>query len=402
MTELTINTPRVFAPLLAPARYKGVHGGRGSAKSTFFSELLIEESIASKIDAVCLREVQKSLEFSVKKLLEQSISKFNAGSYFDVQDRRILSSNGGVIIFEGLQNHTSDSIKSLEGFDRAWCEEAQSLSQKSLDILRPTLRKPGSEIWASWNPSKATDPIDNFLRSKTPYPGSVVVQANYMDNPYFPSTLQAEMEYDRMRDPDKYMHVWMGGYEQHSEARVFKNWRVEEFDTPTAATLRLGADWGFSIDPSVLVRGFIEGKTLYIDYEVYKVGCEIDKLPDLFDKVPDSRKWNITADSARPETISYMKNHGFPRIFPAIKGPNSIQEGIEFLKMFNIVVHPRCVHTIIELSSFKYKSDKLTGELLPVLEDDNNHVIDSLRYMLEGLRKAMKNTGKLSFSIQGL
>ena len=399
---LDIKTPRVFLPLLKPARYKGIHGGRGSAKSNFFADCLIEESICAKKDAVCLREIQKSLEFSVKKLIETKISTFNAGAYFDIQDRRILSTHGGVIIFEGLQNHTADSIKSLEGFDIAWIEEAQSLSENSLTILRPTLRKDGSEIWASWNPKHATDPIDKFLRNKIPYPDSIVVQANYMDNPFFPDVLREEMEYDKLRDPDKYAHVWLGGYEQHSEARVFKNWRIEEFDTPANAVLRLGADWGFSVDPSVLVRGFVQGNTLYVDYEAYKINCEIDHLPDLFDKVPESRKWNITADSARPETISYMRNHGFPKIFSAIKGPNSVEEGVSFLKSFNIVVHPRCIHCIDELSSYKFKTDSLTGEILPILEDKNNHVIDSLRYMLEALRRSMMTNSPLTMQIATL
>jgi phage terminase large subunit len=117
---LTIETPAVFEPLLEPARYKGAFGGRGSGKSHFMAELMIEENIMGKLDNVCLREIQKSLEFSVKKLLEQKIEKMNAGAYFEVQDKRIMSKRGGVIIFEGLQNHTADSIKSLEGFDRAW------------------------------------------------------------------------------------------------------------------------------------------------------------------------------------------------------------------------------------------------------------------------------------------
>lgn len=391
MSTLKIETPQVFLPLLQPARYKGAYGGRGSGKSHFFAELLIEESITSKIDAVCLREVQKSLEFSVKKLLEAKISKLNVGAYFDVQDKRILSKHGGVIIFEGLQNHTADSIKSLEGFDRAWVEEAQSLSQRSLDILRPTLRKPGSELWFSWNPSKATDPVDALLRCENPPHDAIVVQANYRDNPWLPDELKAEADYDLRRDPDKFAHVWLGEYQRNSEARVFKNWTIEEFDTPDGETFRLGADWGFSIDPSVLVRCYLHGKKLYVDYEAYMVGCEIDQLPDLFDRVPDSRKWFITADSARPETISYMQKHGYPKINAAIKGAKSVEEGIEFLKSFDIVVHPRCKHTIEELTMYSYKTDALTGQVLPYLEDKHNHVIDALRYACEGVRKAPQN-----------
>jgi phage terminase large subunit len=335
-----------------------------------------------------LRETLKSLEFSVKKLLEGKISRYNAGYYFEVQDRRILSKHGGVTIFEGMQNHTADSIKSLEGFDRAWFEEAQAASDKSLTLLRPTIRKPGSQLWFSWNPDQASDPVDALLRGETLPPEAAVVEVNYWDNPEFPDELRREMEYDRARDPDKYAHVWCGKYRQNSEARVFKNWRVEEFDVEPTWTLRQGADWGFAVDPSVLVQCAAVGRTLYVPYEAWQVGCEIVDLPDLFMSVPDAEKWPITADSARPETISHMQKNGFPKIRAAIKGAKSIEDGIEWLKSFDIVVHPRCKHLIDELTLYSYKTDALTGEVLPVLEDKNNHVIDALRYACEGARRA--------------
>ena len=393
MSIRRIETPRVFAPLLQPARYKGAHGGRGSGKSHFFGEYVIEQHIIDQNDStVCVREVQKSLDQSVKKLLELKIEAMNAGAYFDVQDARIKSTQGsGIIIFQGMQNHTADSIKSLEGYKRAWVEEAQSLSQKSLDLLRPTIRLPGSELLFSWNPNEETDPVDALLRGENPPPDAIVVEANYRDNPYLPDVLRAEMEYDRTRDPDKYRHVWLGEYARNSQARVFRNWKVEEFESSTTATYRLGADWGFSVDPSVLVRCWIDGKRLYIDHEAYMVGCEIDQLPDLFARVPDSQKWFITADTARPETISYMQRHGYPKINAAIKGAKSVEEGVEFLKSFDIVVHPRCVHTIDELTVYSYEIDDLTGLILPKLADKDNHVIDALRYACEGARRATRD-----------
>jgi len=390
VSELILQTAEVFEPLLHPARYKGCHGGRGSGKSHFFAELLIEDHIREKIDSVCLREIQKSLKFSVKKLLEAKIEAMNAGAYFEVQDTVIKAKNGGVIMFQGMQDHTSDSIKSLEGFKRAWFEEAQTATQRSLDLLRPTIRAPGSELWFSWNPRYSTDPVDVLLRGENPPPNAMIVEANYMDNPWCPQELLDEMAYDRKRDPEKYRHIWLGQYETNSEARVFRNWTVEEFERPSGTVHRLGADWGFSVDPSVLVRCDIDGRRLYVDYEAYMVGCEIDQLPDLFDRVPDSRKWFITADSARPETISYMRRHGFPKINAAIKGAKSLEEGVEFLKSYDIVVHPRCVHTIDELTMYSYKTDPLTGLVLPILEDKKNHVIDALRYACEAARRARK------------
>jgi phage terminase large subunit len=392
VSTLVIETPRVYAPLLAPARYKGAHGGRGSGKSHFFAEMLVEDCIREPIDAVCLREIQKSLKFSVKKLIESKIESLNAGDYFDVQNEQIKSrpqgGGSGVIIFQGMQDHTADSIKSLEGFKRAWFEEAQSASQRSLDLLRPTIRTPGSELWFSWNPRFSTDPVDALLRGDTLPPGAIIVQANYSDNPFLPNVLLEEMEYDRSRDPDKYAHIWLGQYQQNSQARVFHNWTVEEFERPSGTIFRLGADWGFASDPSVLIRCDIDGNRLYVDHEAYMVGCEIINLPELFMSVPDAEKWPITADSARPETISHMQKHGFPKIRAAIKGAKSLEEGVEFLKAFDIIVHPRCKHLIDELTLYKYKEDPLTGAVLPVLEDKDNHVIDALRYACEGARRA--------------
>jgi phage terminase large subunit len=180
----------------------------------------------------------------------------------------------------------------------------------------------------------------------------------------------------------------LGGYEERSEARVFKNWVTQEFETPTGVSFLYGADWGYSVDPSVLVRCYVIGRTLFIDREAYKIGVEIDHLPQLFDSVPGSRDSRITADSARPETISYLQRHGFRKLEAAVKGKDSVKEGVIFLQNFDIVVHPRCTHTIDELSGYAYKVDPKTNEIMspPVLEDKKNHVIDSLRYAVERLR----------------
>ena len=387
---LQLKTPEWALPLLEASRYKGAWGGRGSGKSHMFAEMMLEEHIMNQAQSsVCVREIQKSLNQSVKRLLEMKIQEMNAGAYFEVQDAVIKSKKAdGRIIFQGMQNHTADSIKSLEGYDRAWVEEAQSLSQTSLDLLRPTIRKPGSELWFTWNPRQASDPVDLLLRGPTPPKDANVIKVNYADNPWFPSVLKDEMEYDKRRDPDKYRHVWRGEYLQNSESRVFRNWRIEDFDAPADAIHRLGADWGFSVDPTTLVRCHIIGRTLYIDFEAYMVGCEIVNTPELFMQVPEAEKWPIVADSARPETISHMRRNGFPKIMTAVKGPRSVEEGIEFLKNYTIVVHPRCTHTIDELTLYSYKTDPLTGKILPVLEDKKNHVIDALRYACEAVRRA--------------
>ena len=390
MTTLKIDTARWFVPFLQPARYKGAYGGRGSGKSHAFAEAVIEAHVMdAKRRTVCVREIQKTLAQSVKRLLELKIEALGVQSYFEVQESVIKSTKGdGLILFQGMQNHTSDSIKSLEGMDCAWVEEAQSLSQRSLDLLRPTIRKPDSELWFTWNPHEPTDPVDVLLRGERPPPSAVVSEVNYRDNPWFPDVLRGELEYDRGRDPDKYKHIWLGGYVANSEARVFRNWRIEEFEAPADAVHRFGADFGFAIDPTVLVRCHIIGRTICVDFEAYMIGCEIVNTPTLFLTVPEAEKWPIVADSARPETISHLRNHGFPKIMTAVKGQNSVREGIEWLKSYDIVVHPRCRHTIDELTSYSYKVDPLTGIVMPVLDDKDNHVIDALRYACEAARRA--------------
>ncbi|MFQ3639330.1 MAG: terminase large subunit, partial [Chloracidobacterium sp.] len=275
----------------------------------------------------------------------------------------------------------------IEAVDRVWIEEAQRVSKRSIDILIPSIRAPGSEMWWTWNPDQPTDPVDEMFRGGDPPPHSLVRRVQASDNPWFPDVLRQEMEYDAQRDPDKHRHVWLGEYNTKSHALVFRNWRVEDFVAPADADHRFGADWGFAVDPTVLVRSHISGRTLYVDYEAWQIGCEVDHMPALFDRVPGVRGGVIRADSSRPEIVSYMRRMGF-RIVPAIKGPGSVEDGIEWLRSHDIVVHPRCRHVIDELSTYAWRQDARTGEVLSILEDRANHTVDALRYAHEDARRA--------------
>lgn len=404
MIEANRKIARVFRPLLAPARYKGAYGGRASGKSHFFAEQLVFDHVLTPgLRSIGVREVQHSLKQSVRQLLLDKIAAHNLRSFFEVREAEIRSPGEGRINFAGMQDATAETIKSFEGARRAYVEEAQTISARSWSMLRPTIRAEGSEIWCAWNPRNDTDPIDEFFR-RDPPPGSIAVQANYEDNPWLNQTILDEIAYDKRRDPDRYAHVWLGRYETRSAATVFRNWRVEWFETPSDARFYHGADWGFSIDPTVLIRCFMQDRTLFIDREVSAIGCEIDDLPALFagsDRrdpprwsnrhgrlgIETSRDWPIIADSARPETISYMRRLGF-KIEPAAKGRDSVREGVEWLRTMDIVVHPDCKRTIDELATYQWQTDRLTGEVLPKLRDEKNHVIDSLRYALEPYRRA--------------
>lgn len=439
--HLEIGTPRAFVPLLAPSRYKAARGGRGSGKSHFFCEALVEKCVAEPgTHAVCIREVQKSLAQSAKRTIELKIQKLGVGHLFDIQKAEIKTPGGfdpatglymppGLIIFQGMQNHTADSIKSLEGYDVGFVEEAQTLSQTSLRLLRPTIRKKtrlldgtfrNSELWFGWNPRKPTDPVDDFFRGNAPrkageapwepHPDATVIEANWQHNPWFgETTLPDEKDYDFRRDRDMYAHVWGGEYEKNSQARVFKNWRVEHFEPPPAGTILYGgADWGFSIDPTVGLICFIVGHTLYFWREVWAIGCEIDRTPALFDQLDPTwhagrrraePNWQslgqrvpFISDSARPETISYMQRNGYARMQAALKGPGSIEEGVEFLKQYDIVIHPDCVHVAQEFEHYSFKIDPHTDEITNVLSETKNHTIDSARYAVENVRRANTTT----------
>src|SRR6185312_7817074 len=401
---LQLDTPRVFVPLLTPSRYKAAWGGRGSGKSYFFADAALERCYMNTTRIVCIREVQKSLDLSVRQLLVDRIKHYGLEDEFRILRSHIETPGDGIISFQGMQDSTATAIRSLEGYDIAWVEEAQDLSQDSLDTLRPTIRKPNSELWFSWNPRLEKDAVDVFFRgaegAKVEHPyykgtapkDSTIVRANWSDNPWFADTaLQEEMEYDRRRDPEKYKHIWLGEYRKYSDSRVFSNWCIEEFDTPEDARFFFGADWGFG-DPSVLVRMWVHGRNLYIDDEAYRINCPLDELPALFDKVPGSRKWPIRADSSRPETIDFMKKRGFTKMSSSVKGKGSVEDGVEFLKSFDIRIHPRCRHTADEFALYSYKVNNRVNppEVLPVIEDKQNHCIDAARYALEGERLAPK------------
>lgn len=395
MSPLVAATPNIEFPpyyedFFKPARYKGLYGGRGSGKSHCFAgHLVIRAATEDGFRAVCVREVQRSIADSVKQLIEDKIEAFGLSDFFTITDADIVGRNGSRIIFRGMQNHTAASIKSLEGMDLAWIEEAQTISAKSLELLTPTIRKPGSEIWASWNPENETDPVDVFFRGQSG-DGILCKRVNWDDNEWFPDELRADMERDRARDPDKYAHVWEGEYRGLSEARVFRNWREGVLEPPENVVWFYGADWGFANDETAALRCCIMGDVLYIDSEVYELGVPTEALPSLLNRIPDARKWPMRGDSARPETIDYIRRHGFPKLRGARKGRGSVEDGVAFLQGLDIVIHPSCANTIREFRGYAYKTDPRTGEILPVIEDRNNHLIDALRYATEGLHRRGK------------
>jgi len=392
--ELSVKLQPLFR---SRKRYILLKGGRGSAKSWSIALRLIQCAEANGERILCVREIQNSIRDSVHRLLKDTIGRLHRDSIFNITDNSISSLRStGEFIFKGLWNN-ENSLKSTEGIDKCWVEEGQSMSAYSLDILGPTIRKPNSQIIISYNPTNIDDPVhaDLYLPAVRGERDDVeIIEINWRDNKYFPDVLRSEMEYDKRTDYDKYLHKWEGHCVAHSQAQIFYGkWEVKDFETPEAAKFLFGADWGFAADPTALVRMFIKDNDLYIDHEAYGMGVEINQYPKFFESVPESKKNKIVADSARPESISYVKNAGF-FIVPARKGANSIEEGISRLKSFNkIYIHPRCKNTVDEFRFYCYKTDKRTGSISTIPEDKHNHIIDSIRYATEDviIRRGVAN-----------
>ena len=379
-------------------RYRIAKGGRGSGKSYGVAQRFVTYALKEPCRLLCTRDTQNTLSDSALAILKRVIRDMGLRDAFRDTKHGLECRNGSEFIFRGLQN--PDRIKSLEGVKYAWVEEAQRVSADALEVLSPTIREKGSEVWVTYNPDREDDPI----RSYEIRPDAEVAVVNFPDNPFFPDALRQEMEYDRVTDRAKYEHVWEGSTRVVSDAQVFRGkYRVEDFDSPIDADrFYYGADWGFSKDPTVLMRCFIRNQVLWIDHEAYGVGVELAAIPQLFATVPGSRAWPIAGDSERPDTMSYLRRKGFP-VRGVKKGKGSVKDGIEFIRSFRgVVIHSRCRHAADEFKLYSYKTDKLTKEVLPVLEDKNNHCIDSIRYALAQTMRAAGSIGSAAASEAGL
>ncbi len=388
----------MVANFAQPARHRVFKGGRGSAKTRGLAKMSAVygyKMAEAGQEGIILssREHLNSLEESSMEEIKQAIrSEPWLEDYYDIGDKYIRTKNRNIsYAFAGLR-HNLDSIKSKARILLNWTDEAEPVSHRAWEKLIPTIREEGSENWVSYNPeTEFSATHERFIVNKPD--NCIVTVMNWRDNPWFPDVLNQERLDDQKYRPETYDHVWEGEFLSLTDAQVFRNWSVKEFEAPSDAHHHFGADWGYAQDPTTLVRCHIVGRQLFIDYEAYEVGCEIVDTPDLFYSVPGAEVWPITADSARPETISHMRAHGFKKIYPAVKGPKSVEDGIEWLKSFEIIVHPRCINTAREMRLYQFKVDKDTGRILPALEDKNNHMIDALRYACEGSRRAAINRG---------
>ena len=397
MPEIDIDVPdKMLGTLFEPHRYKVFKGGRGSAKSWGVARGLLAHGIVAPRRIFCGREIQKSIADSSYKLLVDQIRMLGLESHYEVLKSEIRGKNGTEFLFRGLGNMTAESIKSFEGVDIAWIEEAHTVSDRSWELLIPTIRKPGSEIWITYNPDEETDPVDVRFVQKRP-PDCVVVQMNYSDNPWFPDVLRSELDYLYQVDPEAAAHVWGGGYRKVSDAQILRGrYSIHEFEAVPGLWdgPYHGIDFGFAVDHGTMVRLWIWEGDLWIDYEA--AGLEVDTcdLPALWDTIPGARNYIARADCARPETISEVKRGGYTRVVACKKWSGCEKDGIDHLRKYKTIhIHPRCELAAHEAKHWSWKKDRLTGDILPETTGKFDNTWAAARYALEpiilhGMKKA--------------
>lgn len=397
--EPTILIPQKLEKLLYPKRIKVIYGGRGSGKTRTVTSILTERARFKRERVACFREIQASIKESSYQEIADEIERKNEGDEFRQVDGEITHKlTRSKFSFKGLYRNLT-TVKGFAGATIAWVEEAENISQTSIDILEPTIRAPGSEIWLTFNPNKPTDAIwTNFVE---PYldrmvdgvyedDETLIIEVNYVDNPWFTEELEMTRKKAMRTDLDRYNWIWLGRFNKRSDELVLGGKYVVQDFTPTEEWdgPYLGADFGFAQDPSTLVVCWVYDGILYVEHEGYGSGVEIDQLGAMYERAyPRAKEYVIRADCSRPETISYVARQGF-KIEGCEKWSGSVEDGVTHLRSYErIAIHSRCKHAADEAARYSYKVDKNTGDVLPDIVDKHNHVMDAIRYAIGPLIK---------------
>lgn len=397
--EPTILIPKRMELLLYPRRFKVFYGGRGSGKTANVVSYLIEKARFRNSRVGCFREIQNSIkESSYAELVDEINRKGHAHEYRCVDGEITHHTTRSKFVFRGLWRNIT-AIKGMAGLTDVFCEESENISQVSWDTLIPTVRAAGSEIIVVFNPNKETDPtwtnfvepyIDKMVDGIYQDDDIVVVNVNYVHNPWFTEELKQHMNQMKAVDYDRYLWVYEGKFNKRSDEQVFGGkWRVDNFEVkPEWHGPYFGMDFGFSTDPTAMVEVYIEElpggrRNIYINREYGKVGLEITDTPAAMEQsFPMAKRARWYADCARPETISHIKRSGFD-IHPCTKWPGSVEDGVTWLRGCDtIVIHERCKEMQNEAAMYSYKVDKLTGNVLTDIVDAYNHFWDAVRYAL--------------------
>ena len=374
-----------FEPLFDAKRIKIARGGRAGMKSQAFATAALIKGMEQSTRVLCTREHQVSIRDSVHRLLADKIDQYGLQGNYRVLASSIESRvNDTEFVFKGLR-HNIGNVKSLEGFDICWVEEAAYVPQIAIDVLMPTMRKAGSEVWFSYNPDSATDPVHVIAESGRP--DMVLIETSYKENNWLSDEMKAEAEFSRINDPDGYAHIWGGQVRSRSDAQVYGGqYVVEPFDPQrTWHGPYFGLDLGFKKSANALVKCWIADRRLWIEYEAWGRQTPLVKLPDLLRTVPEADRHTIRCDNARPETIHYLQTHGFPKATACKKWSGSVEDGVEYLRgeYEKIVIHPRCSHTLDDFRLYSHKIDRQTGDVMDAIVKEHDDAPDATRYAIE-------------------
>ena len=419
---MNVELPSKLQPLFKPCRLKVAHGGRGSAKSWGFARALLIEAAQKPLRVLCAREVQKSIKDSVHRLLSDQIQAMGLGHLYEVLDNEIRGKNGSLFLFAGLSSHTVESIKSFEGVDRVWVEEAQTVTKRSWDVLTPTIRKEDkkagttSEIWITLNPDMETDETYQRFVANPP-PESFVVQMNWRDNPWWPAVLESERLETQRRDPDNYANIWEGEPRRVSEGAIYRH-EIEALyadnrvrAVPYDPLLKVHTVWDLGFADSMAIGlwqrssaevrciGYIEDNYRTLDYYVAK----LEKLPYRWgtDYLPhDGRARDFKTGKSTEDHLREMGRK------PVVLNVSSIEEGIKAARMMFPRVYfdkDKCSGLVEHLKRYTRSINQQTREPGAPLHDEHSHASDMFRYtaMAINMMANDEHTSKLNYPYLG-
>ena len=380
LTVATVNLPAALVRVLGPARgsyqYRVLRGGRGSGKSVGAATIAAIWGYAEPLRILCVRQFQNSIPESFYREVVDALEMYPwLKDHYTVTKESITGKNGTQFIFKGLDRNPQ-SIKSLAKIDLTIVEEAEDIPEQSWVNLEATIfRQPKSEMFIIYNPRKESSPVDfRFIKNKAP--SSIVGNVNYSDNPFFPAGLEILRKRDmEIFDPATYAHIWLGDYLRNSKSQIFHDrYELKQFEPDPKWSIVQGLDWGYSQDPTAMIRAYVHDECLWISHEAGRVGIELDEVAGEAANIPDFHKHTTRADSAQPAMISHVKGKGLPKLEPAKKGKGSVEDGIQFIRSFRrVYIHPRCKNTLNEFNTYSWKVDRMSGDVLDVPVDANNH-----------------------------
>jgi len=359
-------------------REAAVYGGRYSLKSHTIARVLLIRARQKKTRVACFREFQNSIGDSSYQLLVDLIKEYNLGDFQITNNSIINTLNGSDFIFKGLWNN-EQSIKSIEGIDIAWVEEAQTVSEKSLEVLTPTVRKNNSQIIYTYNRLLEEDPVHKRLVLEG-RPNTLIINVNYdiaIKYGMMPEVIRLEMEDDKKKRPGLYRHKWLG--EPHNmERKIYKDWAIIDEIPHEARLERYGLDFGYSNDPTSIVAIYKYNGGFIFDEICYQKGLSNKQIADILINSPRAL---VVADSAEPKSIDELKLYGV-NVLPSLKGQGSVNKGIQFIQDQRISITKRSVNGLKEYRNYLWKVDK-EGRIINTPEDIFNHFLDAVRYALD-------------------